>query len=103
MRQKPPRLQAGMTLGIVAPSSQARERSGIARGVLALDRLGFRVVFAPHATDRRGYLAGQDRDRADDFLAMFFRDDVDAVMCLRGGYGAIRTALSLDRDRLAQL
>ncbi len=92
-----------MTLGIVAPSSQAPEWSEVERGVTVLERLGFRVVFAPHARDRRGYLAGQDAERANDFLAMFFRDDVDAVMCLRGGYGAIRTALSLDKDRLAQL
>jgi muramoyltetrapeptide carboxypeptidase len=102
-RVKPPRLQAGMTLGVVAPSSQAFERSSVARGVAALERLGFRVVFAPHAGDRRGYLAGDDADRAEDLLSIFFRDDVDAVLCLRGGYGAIRTALHLDRDRLAQL
>jgi muramoyltetrapeptide carboxypeptidase len=103
MRQKPPRLQAGMTLGVVAPSSQVFERSDTQRGVGALERLGFNVVFAPHARDRYGYLAGSDRDRADDLLSMFFRDDVDAVLCLRGGVGAIRTANALDRDLLAKL
>ena len=103
MRQKPPRLQAGMTLGVVAPSSQAPERSVTQRGTAALEKLGFRLVFGPHANDRYGYLAGQDQDRAEDLLAMFFRDDVDAVLCLRGGYGAIRTALLLGPDRLKQL
>jgi len=102
-RQKPPRLQAGMTLGVVAPSSPGPERSWIAGSTAALERLGFRVVFGPHAYDRREYLAGADVDRADDLLSMFFRDDVDAVLCMRGGYGAIRTAHLLDRDRLAQL
>jgi muramoyltetrapeptide carboxypeptidase len=103
MRQKPPRLQAGMTIGVVAPSSQIFERSDIARGVAVLERLGFNVVFAPHARDRYGYLAGSDRDRADDLLSLFFRDDVDAVMCMRGGVGANRTANALDRDLLAKL
>lgn len=102
-RQKPPRLQAGMTLGIVAPSSQIFERSDTQRGVEALAKMGFNLVFAPHARDRYGYLAGSDRDRADDLLAMFSRDDVDAVLCLRGGYGALRTANALDRDLLAKL
>ncbi len=100
-RQKPPRLQAGMTLGIVAPSSPVFERSDINRGVAALETLGFNLVVGAH--DRREYLAGRDRDRADDVLAMFFRDDVDAVLCLRGGTGATRTAYAMDRDRLAQL
>jgi muramoyltetrapeptide carboxypeptidase LdcA involved in peptidoglycan recycling len=53
-RQKPPRLQAGMTIGVVAPSSQIFERSDTARGVAVLERLGFNVVFAPHARDRYG-------------------------------------------------
>ena len=103
MRQKPPRLQPGMTLGVVAPSSQIFERSVTHRGVAALERLGFTIVFAPHAGDRYGYLAGQDRDRADDLLGMFFRDDIDAVLCLRGGMGAIRTANALDREILKKL
>jgi muramoyltetrapeptide carboxypeptidase len=102
-RQRPPRLQSGMTLGIVAPSSPVFERSDVNRGVAALEKLGFRIVFGPHAHDRYEYLAGRDRDRADDLLAMFFRDDVDAVMCLRGGTGATRTAYAMDRDLLAQL
>lgn len=101
--QKPPRLQAGMTLGVVAPSSPVLERSTVARGVAALERLGLRVVFGAHARDSYGHLAGRDADRAADLLAMLERDDVDAVICLRGGSGAIRTALAIDGDRLRRL
>jgi muramoyltetrapeptide carboxypeptidase len=92
-----------MTIGIVAPSSPVFERSDTNRSVAALERLGFRVLFAPHAHDRREYLAGRDRDRADDLVAMLSRDDVDAVLCLRGGTGATRTAHAIDRDTLARL
>lgn len=102
-RQKPPRLRPGMTLGVVAPSSPVLERSTVNRGVVALEELGFQVVFGAHAHDNYGYLAGRDADRATDLLAMLERDDVDAVICLRGGYGAIRTALQLDRNRLKRL
>ncbi len=100
---KPPRLRPGMTLGVVAPSSPVLERSLLYRGVDALEGLGFRVVCGTHVRDSYGYLAGQDVDRADDLLTMLERDDVDAVICLRGGYGALRTALHLDHDRLARL
>jgi len=102
-RKRPPHLQPGMTLGVVAPSSPSPERALTARATLRLEQLGFRVVFGPHAHDRREYLAGNDGDRADDMLTMLARDDVDAVLCLRGGYGAIRTAFQFDRARLAQL
>jgi len=99
--RKPPRLRLGMRLGVVAPSSSVLERSAINRGVAKLEQLGLTVVFGASARDSYGYLAGRDADRAADLLAMLERDDVDAVMCLRGGYGAIRTAKALDRDRLA--
>ena len=102
-RRKPPRLRPGMTLGIVAPSSPVLERSTINRGVAKLEQLGFTVVCGASARDSYGYLAGRDADRAADLLAMLERDDVGAMMCLRGGYGAIRTANVLDHDRLARL
>ncbi len=102
-RLRPPRLQPGMTLGVVAPSTPVFERSDVDRSVAAVEKIGFRVVFGPHAHDRRGYHAGFDRDRADDLLAMFFRDDVDAVLALQGGTGATRTAHALDRSMLARM
>ena len=106
-RQRPPRLQPGMTLGVVAPSSPVPEPSRTKRAVAALEQLGFRLVFGDHALDSRGYLAGQDTDRADDLLAMLERDDIDGVICLRGGYGASRVANALQtpaaRERLQRL
>lgn len=105
--QKAPRLQEGMTLGVVAPSSPVLEHKDVHRGVAGLERLGFKLAFGAHARDSRGYLAGQDGDRADDFLEMLERDDIDAVICLRGGYGAGRTLNALNaperRARLARL
>jgi muramoyltetrapeptide carboxypeptidase len=92
-----------MTLGIVAPSSPTLERSQIARGVRHLEQMGFRVELAPHVRDFYGYLAGSDEDRAADLLAMLERDDIDAIICMRGGYGALRTAMALDRERLRKL
>lgn len=105
--QKPPRLQEGMTLGVVAPSSPVLENADVNRGVAGLERLGFKLAFGAHARDSRGYLAGLDTDRADDLLEMLERDDIDAVICLRGGYGAGRTLNALNtperRTRLSRL
>src|SRR5690242_17647956 len=102
-RQKPPRLQPGMTIGVVAPASPVLERSQLTRGVELLEEMGFAVSLGEHVRDVYGYLAGSDRDRAADLLAMLERQDVDAIICLRGGAGSLRTALALDRERLRQL
>lgn len=101
--RRPPRLQVGMRLGIVAPSSPVFEPSLAARGLRELASAGFEVELAPHAGDSYGRLAGADKDRAEDLVTMLERPDIDAVMCLRGGYGAMRTALALDLRRLRQL
>jgi len=92
-----------MRIGVVAPSGATLEESEVSRGRQTLERMGFEVELAPHALDRYGHLSGLDRDRADDLLGMLERSDIAAVMCLRGGAGAMRTALALDPVRLERL
>ncbi len=92
-----------MRLGLVSPSSPTLEPSSTARGVRELERLGFATEPAPHATEAYGYLAGHDRERADDLLTMLERSDIDGVVCLRGGCGALRTAMAIDRERLRRI
>jgi muramoyltetrapeptide carboxypeptidase len=94
---RPGRLQPGMTIGVVAPSSALRD-SRLEPGMEALRARGYRVVAGEHLYDQHGYLAGLDRLRAADVTAMFARSDVDAVFCARGGYGAIRLLDWIDWD-----
>ena len=102
--QKPPRLRAGMTLGIIAPSSPVAESADAARAIARFAGLGFETTLGAHAQDKRGYLAGLDTDRADDLLTMLERDDIDAIICLRGGYGAGRLLNTLNTpERLTRL
>jgi muramoyltetrapeptide carboxypeptidase len=86
---RPARLQSGMTIGIVAPSSGIRD----ARLQAAIERIqgrGYEVRLADHLFDQAGYLAGIDANRGRDLTAMFSDADVHAVLCGRGGYGAVR-------------
>ena len=101
--QQPTRLEPGMTLGVVAPSSQPLEWSRVQRGLQVLERLGFRLELAAHVRDTYGYPAGRDGDRAADLIEMLESLDVDGVICAGGGYGAMRTALAVDRARLRAL
>jgi muramoyltetrapeptide carboxypeptidase len=93
---RPPHLRPGDTLGIVAPASAPADPKNIDRGVLALEQLGFKVKLAPHVRKRLGFLAGNDRDRAGDLMRMFTDREVNAILCIRGGYGTTRLLPLLD-------
>lgn len=96
--RKPRRLRHGDTIGLVAPASSPMEDEGIRFSIDLVRSLGFKVKQGKHIFDRQQYLAGEDRARADDVNAMFADDDVDAIFCLRGGYGTSRMLPYLDYD-----
>ena len=97
---RPPRLAAGQTIGLVAPSSAPNEPEHIRFAIDTIASLGFRVRPSPHLFDRHGYFAGVDAVRAGDLNAMFADDAIDAVWCVRGGYGASRILPMLDYERI---
>jgi muramoyltetrapeptide carboxypeptidase len=97
---RPRRLSPGQTVGLVAPSSAPNEPERIRFAIETIESLGFRVRPGAHLFDRHGYFAGVDAARAADLNAMFADDGVDAVWCLRGGYGASRILPMLDYDRM---
>src|SRR6185436_18380782 len=51
-----------------------------------------------HALARDGYFAGSDAQRADDLNRVLRDDTIDAVWCLRGGYGAMRILEGIDYE-----
>jgi muramoyltetrapeptide carboxypeptidase len=92
---RPPRLAPGQTIALISPSGPLPRTEGPAPETLAaararLEEAGFRTVLAPHALGARGYLAGRDEDRLSDLHAAFADSDIHGVLCLRGGYGALR-------------
>ena len=74
------------------------ENESIAFAVDILRSFGFNVKKGEYIYERYGYLAGQDEQRAKDVNAMFADPDVDAIMCMRGGYGSPRILPYLDYD-----
>ena len=63
---------------------------------------GWEPVVATHATDRTGYLAGDDRDRLNDINRALRDPEIDALWCLRGGHGMIRIIQGIDYDALSR-
>lgn len=92
------KLKFGDTIGFVAPSGAVRTAGAIERAVAETERMGFKVKLGESAGQRYGYLSGSDEVRARDINAMFADDEVDAIVCLRGGYGAMRILDRLDYE-----
>lgn len=100
MPNKPPRLNYGDTVGIIAPASAPPDPKAIDHSVEALERLGFKAKLAPNVRRRWGFLAGSDRERAGDLMKMFLDRKVNAILCVRGGYGTARLLPLLDYEKI---
>lgn len=87
---KPRALKKGDTIGLVAPASPVLMPGGVEKAVKVLKEQGFNLVIGESCTKNYGYLSGSDEIRADDINKMFMNSGVDAIFCLRGGYGTPR-------------
>ena len=87
--RKPPRLSTGDLVAVVAPAGPVPHARLVA-GVRELERHGLRVRLGANVLARRGYLAGDDTQRAVDLLALWAHPEVKAVFAARGGYGTAR-------------
>lgn len=92
----PPRLAVGDTIGLVAPASPPDEPEKIDRVIDRITTQGFKVKAGKYLHKRDGYLAGSDKERAEDFNTMFADPEVKGVFALRGGYGSCRILPLLD-------
>jgi muramoyltetrapeptide carboxypeptidase len=98
---KPRALRVGATLAVVSPASLANAEV-VAQGVAALERLGYRVKVMAHALDRGPLnFAGRVEDRVTDLHAAFADEEVDAILCTRGGWGCAELLPWLDKELIA--
>ena len=86
-RIKPPALRSGDKVGIVAPASNMK-RELLEAGCDGLRAAGYEPVYSESILDRDLYFAGSVERRARELEEMFERDDIRAIVCARGGYGA---------------
>src|SRR5580700_9457150 len=98
-RIKPPALRQGDTVGIVAPASHV-SRGDLQAGCEALRRVGYKPFYFDSILDRDLYFAGSVQRRARELEEMFSRDEVRAVVCARGGYGANHLLPVLDFEKV---
>lgn len=96
----PPPLRHGAHVALLAPAGPLRSADELATAIAHARALGWDPVPGQHALARDGYLAGSDAERALDLNTALWDEEIDAVWCLRGGYGAMRILDEVDYDAL---
>ncbi|MDD2573607.1 MAG: LD-carboxypeptidase [Bacillota bacterium] len=98
---KAQRLCQGDSVGLVCPAGPVKEHR-LESGIATLRSMGLKVKLGDHVRATRGYLAGSDRDRAEDINKMFRDRSIKGIFCARGGFGTTRILDALDYDTLRQ-
>ncbi|MFI5229353.1 MAG: LD-carboxypeptidase [Gemmatimonadales bacterium] len=92
----PPPLSPGARVGLIAPAGPCRDPRDVDRAIENTRSLGWEPVVGAHVRECDGYLAGSDAHRMADLNRFAADDSVDAVWCIRGGYGTMRLLDGLD-------
>lgn len=94
-------LTKGSKIALVAPARKIG-RDEIAAAVKWTEEKGFVAVYDDRLFAEYHQLAGDDDFRAGVLQDYLDRDDIDAIFCVRGGYGTIRIVDKLDFTKFAK-
>jgi muramoyltetrapeptide carboxypeptidase len=100
--RKPHALRPGDRIAIVAPASPFG-RSEFDAGVGELRRLGFDPVFDNRVFERRSYVAGPAKLRAQAWREAWLDPTISALIAARGGYGSVHLLPLLDEPEICDL
>jgi muramoyltetrapeptide carboxypeptidase len=87
-------------VALVAPSGPLRDADDLERAIQNVRTFGWEPVIGQNVLARDGYLAGSDAQRLHDLNAAIRDDHVDAIWCVRGGYGLTRILDQIDYEAL---
>ena len=91
----PEYLKKSSKIALVAPARKIG-RDEIAAAVKWIEEKDFEAVYDDRLFAEYHQLAGNDDFRASVLQEYLDRDDIDAILCVRGGYGTIRIVDKLD-------
>lgn len=99
--RKPRALAPGDRVSIVAPASPFAH-SDFEAGISELRALGFDPYFEQTVFERRGYVAGSARTRAEAFQRAWADPETAAIVAVRGGFGSVQLLPLLDGAPLGE-
>lgn len=93
-----PALAAEGVIGLIAPAGPAALDTE--KACQWMRSRGYTLRIFPGVGQQDGYLAGSDQVRLDDLHGAFADSEIDAIVCLRGGYGSPRLLDKIDFELL---
>lgn len=91
----PPFLQRGDTVMIISPSSKI-DKQFLKGAKRRIEEWGLKVVMGKHASGASGSYAGSIRQRLNDLQDAMDNPEIKAILCSRGGYGAVHLIDKVD-------
>lgn len=92
----PKMLEKGDTISIISPAGGVRQEGEIALAIKNLKELGYNAIVGKSLGKTLGYLGGRDSERVQDLHDAFTSKESQAIIALRGGYGATRLLPLID-------
>lgn len=96
----PKALKPGDLIGITAPAGCIWNKSHVEKVETILQDMGFKTQVGKTVYLQEGYLAGDDKTRAAELMAMFADQSVKAILTMRGGWGCARILDLLDYEEI---
>ena len=93
-------LAPGARVALIAPAGPLQRDEELVRALVNARTFGWEPILGQNAHAKLGYLAGDDRARLEDVNRALQDPTIDALWCLRGGYGMIRILDGIDYHAL---
>lgn len=101
LKIRPEKLRKGDKVGVIALSSPLNMNT-LPLKLNLLEKLGLQYKLGKTIAAYDGYLAGSDEERVADLHDMIVDENVKAIFCVKGGYGAARILDKVDYQLLAE-
>lgn len=95
---KPQKLKKGDTIGILATAGAVEEKENVLRAKKFFENRGYKVVLSENVFDEFRYLSGTDEKKIEEMHKFFSNPEINAIICMRGGYGGIRLIKKMNYD-----
>ncbi len=94
---KPKNLKKGNTIALLGISGRIKEYERLQHAKAYFEQAGYNVVISDSCKSSHRYMAGINTEMClDELHRAFLSDDIDAILCARGGFGTLKLINNID-------